>query len=73
MNATPSLSQLPPTNPLLVTGREAARLLCISERTLFDLRKNGTIKAVIVGRSVRFAMADIAAAVERLRQEGGAG
>ena len=35
--------------PLLLTQREAAKALAISERTLYALRKGGLIRAVRIG------------------------
>jgi excisionase family DNA binding protein len=43
----------------LVTKREAARLLHISERTLDRLRATGQLKAVRVRGAVRFSPAEI--------------
>ena len=45
--------------PLLLTGKQAARLLSISERSLFTLNKAGQLPAVHIGRSVRYDPADI--------------
>jgi len=41
---------------LLVSSKEAARMLAVSERTLFSLRQAGAIPAVQVGRCVRFSL-----------------
>jgi len=38
---------------LLVTAREAAKLLSISEKTLWTLTNRGGIQAVRIGRVVR--------------------
>lgn len=46
-------------SPLLLTTREAAAALRISERTLFTLTKTGQIPCVRFGRSVRYAPADL--------------
>lgn len=43
------------SEPLLVVPREAAKLLSISERTLFGLEKAGKIPSVRMGRSVRYS------------------
>jgi len=43
------------TNILLVTEREAARMLAVSPRTLFALRQSGELKAVRIGRTVRYS------------------
>lgn len=47
--------------PLLISPREAARLLSISQRTLWKLTQDGVIPRVKMGRSVRYS-------VEGLRQ-----
>jgi len=47
--------------PLLVSEREAARLLGVSPRTVFTLRKQGHLKAVKIGASVRYDVRDIRA------------
>jgi excisionase family DNA binding protein len=39
---------------LLLTPREAAAALCISERSLWSLTRSGTVPAVRIGRSVRY-------------------
>ena len=43
-----------PAEKLLVDAREAARLLSISERTLWSITNQGLIKVVRIGRSVRY-------------------
>lgn len=49
---------------LLIDTHEALRRLCIGERTLWSLVKRGAIPSRKVGRSVRFAPAELAAWVE---------
>ncbi|MHC4876990.1 MAG: helix-turn-helix domain-containing protein [Planctomycetota bacterium] len=44
----------------LLTAREAADLLRISERTLWTLKETGEIPFVRVGRSVRYEQTDLA-------------
>jgi excisionase family DNA binding protein len=44
---------------LLWTSREAAAALCISDRTLWKLTKEGNIPCVRIGRAVRYDPADI--------------
>lgn len=46
-------------DPLLVTAREAAKLLSICERTLFGLTKDGELPAVRIGRAVRYRLEDL--------------
>jgi len=49
----------PEYEPLLVGSREAARLLSISERTLWQHTKDGSIPSVKIGRSVRYSTAEL--------------
>jgi excisionase family DNA binding protein len=48
-----------PPKKLLVSSREAAKLLSISERTLWTLTKNGQIGCVRIGTSKRYAVAEL--------------
>jgi excisionase family DNA binding protein len=54
----------PTTLAALLTVREAADLLRISERTLFTLTKNHEIPSVRVGRGVRYDERDLARWIE---------
>jgi excisionase family DNA binding protein len=54
----------PTTLSALLTVREAADLLRISERTLFTLTKNREIPSVRVGRGVRYDERDLARWIE---------
>ncbi len=58
------------TEVKLLTYREAAELLRVSERKIWGLVNEGTIKAVRIGRQVRIAMADLVEFIERLRGAG---
>jgi excisionase family DNA binding protein len=49
---------------LLWTSREAAQTLCISARTLWGLTRDGKIRCIRIGRSVRYDPADIRAWIE---------
>lgn len=54
--------QNPLAEPLLLTPRQAAQALAISERTLWTLTApRGPLQSVLVGRSVRYS-------VEHLRE-----
>jgi excisionase family DNA binding protein len=53
---------------LLLTAPEAARALAISERTLWGLTDRGEVPCVRIGRAVRYALADLAAYIERMRE-----
>jgi excisionase family DNA binding protein len=46
--------------PLLLTSRQAARILSLSERTLFSLVKSGRIPVVQIGeRGIRYDPCDL--------------
>jgi len=45
--------------PLLISSRQAARSLSISERTLFALAERGELHKIHVGRAVRYSMDDL--------------
>ncbi|UCD49798.1 MAG: helix-turn-helix domain-containing protein [Phycisphaerales bacterium] len=47
--------------PLLVDVREAARLLSVCERTVFNMVERGELTPVRIGRAVRFAVDDLGA------------
>jgi excisionase family DNA binding protein len=64
-----SLAEL--VEPLLVPLPQAARILAISERTLFSLTVNGDVKAVRIGRAVRYSIEELRRYVDRLRADGG--
>lgn len=46
-------------SPILVNCREAARMLSISERTLWGLTASHEIPSLRIGRSVRYRVADL--------------
>lgn len=54
--------------PLLLTARQTARMLAISERSLYSLTKAGDLPAVRIGRSVRYDPADIRAWIEAAKK-----
>lgn len=47
--------------PLLLKANEAAALLNISPRTLWQYTNSGELRSVRIGRSVRYAPADLEA------------
>jgi excisionase family DNA binding protein len=51
----------------LLTAREAAKILTISPRHLWDLTDRGELPAIKIGRSVRYARADIDAFIAKSR------
>jgi excisionase family DNA binding protein len=50
---------------LLIIPREAAKALAISERTLWQLTKDGAIPCVRIGRSVRYDLRDLRGWIDR--------
>lgn len=42
--------------PLLVTARQAAKMLSLSERTLWSLSQKGLIPAMKIGKAVRYSV-----------------
>jgi excisionase family DNA binding protein len=54
-------ANLSPIAPLLVDRREAARLLSLSERTIFTLTKSGQLPSKRIGRNVRYSLGDLVA------------
>ncbi len=54
----------PKVEPMLLTARQAAKVLTISERTLFSLTKAGEITAVRFGRNVRYDPRDLDAWIQ---------
>ena len=60
---------MPPTAdtapaPMLLTAREAADTLRISAKTLWTLDRDGRLRAVRIGRAVRYDPADLRAFIE---------
>ena len=52
----------------LLSIRDTAKRLSISEKTLFNLTKAGRLKAVRIGpRCVRYSLADIQAFIDRCK------
>ncbi len=45
--------------PLLLNSRQAARMIGVAERTLWDLRADGKIEFVRIGKLVRYRISDI--------------
>lgn len=56
-------------SPLLLTSKQAATMLSISERTLYALAKSGEITAVRIGRAVRYDPQDLRAWIERAKEK----
>src|SRR5262249_10548236 len=59
MSMSQLMSKPSPSSPILVDPREAARLLSISPRKLWQLTKDGEIPSLKIGKSVRYRVADL--------------
>lgn len=55
--------------PALLTEPQAAEALQLSTRTLRTLRSEGKLTYVLIGRSVRYTMDDLASFIEASRQD----
>jgi excisionase family DNA binding protein len=58
--------------PLLLTVREAAKALSISERTLWSLTSRGELPAIRIGRAKRYSVDELHRWVEAQKKAGGA-
>ena len=58
----------PPAPPILVDSREAARMLSICPRKLWDLTYRREIPSLKIGRSVRYRLSDLHAWAEKRTQ-----
>lgn len=56
-----SAVEVAPIECLLVTARHAARLLSISERSVYNLIERGDLKPIKIGGSTRFDLDDLRA------------
>ena len=59
-----------PRGQLLLTSRQAAEALQISERKLWGMKASGEIPYVLLGRSVRYPLADLQQWIDE-RKKGG--
>jgi excisionase family DNA binding protein len=55
----------PQVTPLLVSHRDAARMLSVCERTLFSLVQAHEIPVVRIGRGVRYSVDDLRAWIKK--------
>ena len=55
--------------PMLLTAREAATALTISERFLYTMTQRGDIRAVRLGRAVRYDPKDLRAWIEKAKEK----
>jgi hypothetical protein len=54
-------------SPLLLTRKQTARLIGVSERGLVNLENRGVFTPIRLGASVRHSRADIESAIERMK------
>lgn len=54
----------------LMKCRDAAKYLCISERTLWTLQDEGKVRAVKMGRLIRYDQADLDLFIEQCKNRG---
>jgi len=59
-----------PDRQLLLTPRQAAQTLQISERKLWGMKASGEIPHVLLGRSVRYPVADLQQWIEEQKTGG---
>lgn len=57
--------------PRLIKPGEAAAYIAVSERMLWGLSKAGTIRAVQIGRAVRYDVRDLDKFIEQSKNRGG--
>jgi len=63
-------SNTPITPTLLLTSKQAAKVLAISPRKLWDMTKTGTIPHIRLGRCVRYPVNDLQRWIN-VQKEGG--
>ena len=69
MTADPNASA---NGPLLLKSPEAAKLLSISERSLFTLAKTGRIRPIKVGtRGIRYDFRDLVRFIDEQKEKAG--
>ncbi len=56
---------------LLVNPRTAAQMLCVSERTLFNLERRGELVAVKIGRAKRYCVETLKRWIEQKEADSG--
>ena len=54
--------------PLLLTSNEAAKILAISPRTLWDIKEAGKIRSIRINRLVRYDPQDLVAYIEKQKK-----
>jgi excisionase family DNA binding protein len=67
LNSSTSLSK--PTNYQLMTDKEVSTYLNVCRRSLFNWRKAGLIPYIKLGKSVRFRVNEVEAALNRMSRK----
>ena len=57
-----------PNGALLLKPKAAADALQVSERTLFDLERTGRLRALRIGRAVRYDVRDLVSYIDSLKK-----
>jgi len=55
--------------PMLLTPRQAAKALAISEKTLYTYTRRGLIPCLRIGAAKRYALADLKAWIQRASEK----
>jgi excisionase family DNA binding protein len=69
MDVVPASDPASELVPRVVNAQTAGRLLGVSRTTLWELSRRGELPCLHIGRSVRWAVADIDAFIARMRSE----
>jgi excisionase family DNA binding protein len=64
------MTEPPPVVQLLLSPPQAAQALAIGQRKLWELTNRGVIRAVRIGRAVRYDVRDLAAFIDRAKEGG---
>jgi excisionase family DNA binding protein len=54
----------------LMTERDAAKLLALCERTLYDARKRGDLAFIRIGRAIRYSPEDLKSWIDSQKSNG---
>lgn len=64
------MGQMEVTKQVLVNSKMAAKVLSVSDRTVWQLTADGHLPAIRIGRLVRYAMSDLYAFIAARRSGG---
>ena len=67
----PSDTTLAAPGPMLLTSRQASAALNICQKTLWQMRRDGLLPTVRLGTVIRFDVRDLAALIDRAKQQAG--